>query len=169
MSIKLIGSVLLISGFGCFGRILSTNHKKTAALMRQLITAFAFMECELSYRLTSLPDLLRRAVDEDGVLKRFFLGLAEELEGQISPNVSCCVEATLASVPELPEMVKTILRRFGNNAGCFDLESQIQGIASVREDCAATLAAFTRDQETRLRNYQSLAICAGAAVAILLF
>jgi stage III sporulation protein AB len=169
MSIKLIGSVLLIGGFGCFGRILTTNHKRTAALLRQLITAFAFMECELSYRLTPLPDLLRRAVDEDGILKQFFSVLADELEGQISPDVSCCVEATLTAIPELPDIVKKVLRRFGNNAGRFDLESQIQGIASVREDCAVMLTAYTRDQETRLRNYQALAICAGATVAILLF
>ena len=168
MSIKIIGAALLVGGFGCAGRILVTNRKKTAMLMQQLIASFAFMECELSYRHIPLPDLLRRAADS-GILKRYYSALASELEGQISPNVCCCVDVALSAVPEMPELIRDGLVRFGKSIGCFDLEGQIRGITTVREECATILSAYTHDQDTKLRSYQALALCAGVMVAILLF
>lgn len=169
MSIKLIGAALLVGGFGYTGQILVTHRKKTTKLMQQLIASFSFMECELSYRLTPLPDLLRRAADGSAILQQFYSTLASELEGQISPNVSCCVDAALAAVPELPDIIKNGLIRFGKNVGRFDLDGQIRGIATVREECVAILSTYTHDQDTKLRNYRALALCAGVMVAILLF
>lgn len=168
MNFKIIGAVLIISGCICVGHILISSHKKTVLQMQQLISAFAFMECELSYRASSLPELLRGVPIEKGVLKRYFSALANELEGQISPDVSCCVEAALTQVQDLPELVQVGIKYFGRNAGCFDAEGQIKEIISVKERCISLLAEYTNNQEIRLRNYRVLTLCAGAAVVILL-
>ena len=168
MSLKIIGAILIVTGFGSTGFIMVTTHKRTVKLMQQLIEIFEYMECELSYRLTPLPDLFRKAVKEESVLQRFFITLADELENQISPDVACCVEAALIQINDLPQLVQNGIIAFSRSAGCFDIEGQIRGIASVRENCISLLSTYTHDQDIRLRNYQALALCAGVAVVILL-
>lgn len=168
MNFKLIGAILVIAGFGCVGYIIVATHKKTVKLMQQLIAVFEYMECELAYRMTPLPELFRKISDDCGPLKQFFSVLADELEDQISPDVTCCVDAALTQVNDIPELVRRGVVEFGKNAGCFDVDGQIKGIVSVKESCISLLSAYTRDQDIRLRNYQALALCAGAAVVILL-
>ena len=104
----------------------------------------------------------------DNELQSFFTALADELEGQISPDVPCCVEAALTHMRDLPDLVQVGIRDFGRNAGSFDVDGQIKGIISVKEKCIGMLASYTHEQDVRLRNYQAFALCAGIAVVILL-
>ena len=166
MNFKLMGAILIIFGFGAAGYIIVTSHRKNVRLMQQLITAFEFMECELAYRMTPLPELFRKITDNE--LQPFFAALADELESQISPDVQCCVDAALTHIRDVPDLVKAGIKDFGRNAGCFDVEGQIKGIISVKEKCISMLASYTHEQDVRLRNYQAFALCAGAAVVILL-
>ena len=168
MNFKVIGAILIVTGFGSVGFVMVATHKRTVKLMQQLIEVLEYMECELSYRLTSLPDLFRKAVKEESILQRFFETLADELENQISPDVACCVDAALIQINDLPQLVQNGLIAFGRSAGCFDIEGQIKGITSVKENCVSLLAIYSHNQDIRLRNYQALALCAGVAVVILL-
>jgi len=168
MSFKIVGAVLIISSCICVGHIMTSSHKKTVRLMQQLIAAFAYMECELSYRTSPLPELLRNVSTENSALKRYFCVLADELEDQISPNVACCVDAALTRVNDLPELVRIGIKQFGRNAGCFDVDGQIKEIISVKEHCTSLLANYTKNEEVRLRNYRVLTLCAGTAIVILL-
>ena len=168
MNPKFIGAILIVSGFGCVGLIIVSNQKKTVYLMQQLIACFEYMECELSYRMTSLPELFRKLPSDSSILQRYFAILANELEGQISPDVSCCVSAALSQVNDIPVLVKNGIIEFGKNAGYFDIDGQLKGIVSTKERCINNLVSYTNNQDVRLRNYQALALCAGAAVVILL-
>ena len=62
---------------------------------------------------------------------------------------------------------------FGDNRtgtdqiGRFDLEGQLQGLESVRVYCRDQLDNLAKDRDVRLRSYQTLGLCAGAALAIL--
>ena len=132
--------------------------------MRKLI--YEFMECELAYRMTPLPELFRKISDNE--LQSFFTALADELEGQISPDVPCCIDAVLTHMRDLPDLVQAGIQDFGRNAGSFDVDGQIKGIISAREKCIGMLASYTHEQDVRLRNYQAFALCAGIAVVILL-
>ena len=136
--------------------------------MQQLIDAFAYMEYELSFRASPMPELLRNISIENGTLKQYFSALADELEGQISPDVACCVDAALTRFNDLPELVRIGIKQFGRTAGCFDIDGQIKEIISVKEQCTSLLANYTKNQEMRLRNYRVLTLCAGAAIVILL-
>jgi hypothetical protein len=47
------------------------------------------------------------------------------------------------------------------------LEGQLQGIASVHSACERTLEQLSNNREMRLRSYQTLGLCVGAALVIL--
>jgi hypothetical protein len=65
-------------------------------------------------------------------------------------------------------LLKKLLLDLGRTLGHFDLDGQIQGIEAVRQEAVASLDKLTKDKEARLRSYQTLGLCAGAALAILL-
>ena len=64
-------------------------------------------------------------------------------------------------------MTKQCLLNLGNSLGLFELEGQIKGVESVRNDCAQQLKQLSHNDQLRLRSYQTLALCAGAALAII--
>lgn len=168
MGYKWIGAALIILSCGGFGFSLAVSHKKEENTLRQLISALDFMECELQYRLTPLPDLCRQAGTQlSGMMHDVFLSLADELECQISPDVSSCMRSALSGREELPKHTRSCLMQLGNSLGRFDLAGQIKGLDAVRAECRRTLEDLSANREVRLRSYQTLGLCAGAALAIL--
>lgn len=169
MNYKWIGAVLIIAGCGGTGVFVATNHRREEALLKQLRRILEFMECELQYRLTPLPELCRSAAGEETrMLNEVLLNLARELDWQSSPDVSSCMNAALTKSRELPARVKKLLVHFGHVLGRFDLSGQLQGIRSVRGECTAAIKKLSKDKDIRLRSYQTLGLCAGAALVILL-
>lgn len=168
MNFKWIGAILVIAGCGGFGFSMAASHKKTEKMLRQLISALDFMECELQYRLTPLPELCRMAAKSiTGQLRNMFLFLAEELERQISPDASCCMTAALARTVDLPQNVRQRLKELGASLGHFDLPGQLNGLDAVRSACRKELEEMETDRDARLRGYGTLGLCAGAALVIL--
>ena len=168
MDYKWIGAVLIISACGGFGFSLCGGHRWEEQTLRNLISLLDFMASELHYRATPLPDLCLLAEKESaGALKQVFSDLAQELEGNLSPDVSGCMERVLAG-KELPPVTYRNLQLFGATLGRFDLEGQLKGLEAVRSSCRKDLESMSADRELRLRNYQTLSLCAGAALAILL-
>lgn len=165
---KWIGAILVITGCGGFGFSLAASYKKEELALRQLIHVLNYMECELQYRLTPLPELCRQAgAEAGGPVQRVLTALAEELEHQISPDAASCMTAALRSIPELPRSLRSLFRALGQTLGRFDLPGQLQGLEAVRSDCRRALEALTKNRDVRIRSYQTLGLCAGAALAIL--
>lgn len=168
MAYKWIGAVFVMGSCGGFGFLLALHHRQEEAGLRQLIAALDFMECELQYRLTPLPELCRQAAGQvTGPLVSFFQKLGEELDYQVSPDVDSCMGTALAQCGALPEQTRESLTQLGKTLGRFDLSGQIQGLEAVRAECRRKLEALSHHRENRLRSYQTLGLCAGAALAIL--
>lgn len=168
MNLKILGAVLVIAGCGGFGFSVAAVHKREEGCLRALVRVLDLMECELQYRMTPLPQLCKiAAADSAGVIRKFFLKLAAELEAQISPDAASCASAALSSVRDVPTETKHVLRELGQSLGRFDLNGQLTGIAAVRNTCRSKLQQFEKNKEVRLRSYQTLGLCAGAALAIL--
>lgn len=137
--------------------------------MKNLIAALDYMECELQYRMCALPDLCRQTAGEtDGILRKVFAALANELEDQISPNVRQCMQTVLANVKDIPGQTFHSLELLGDSLGRFDLQGQLKGLESIRQECRINLSKLMGNSETRIRSYQTLGLCAGAAIIILL-
>ena len=168
MSLKWIGAILVIAGCGGMGFLMAWNYSREIAALRQLATALEFMCCELEYNLTPLSELCSRAAGQlKGSMKAFFLSLGKELESQIAPDAAFCVTAALRSTSGIPSRAVRILETLGGNFGRFDLTGQIKGLQAALAACQLELNEMERNRPQRTRSYQTLGLCAGAALAIL--
>ena len=150
--------------------MMATAHRREVAALHQLVQAMDAMICELEYRLTPLPDLCRfGAENTKGGVASFFNVLGNALDEQISPDVACCTTAALKKVTSLPPHASAQLQSFGQTLGRFDLSGQLSAMEHCRQSCLGQLEVLEHQQTQRLRSYQTLGFCAGAALAILLF
>ena len=169
MYIKLIGGILIVAGCGGYGLLLAHNYRKEVSALHQLAEVMQYMMCELEYRMTPLPDLCRfGAGHTTGALSSFFLRLAGKLDEQLTPEVTSCVESALLETNGLSGYASAQLRNMGQTLGRFDLEGQVISLRQCKESCLAQLESLEHQQSQRLRSYQTLGFCAGAALAILL-
>lgn len=166
---KWIGALLIIGGCGMFGFSMAAAHKREEKALMSLICALDYMQCELQYHRTPLPDLCRQAGEQNRTqIGQVLLMLARELECQLSPDVESCMDEVLNSEHSLPSRTRVAFETMGSSLGRFDLEGQIRGLEAVRTFCRGELERLGVDRDARLRSYQTLGLCAGAAVAILL-
>ena len=168
MTLKMIGAILVIAACGGVGFKIAATQRREEQTLYRLTAILDYMECELQYRLTPLPELCRQAAAEDkGILRQLFHGLALELEDQISPDAERCMNAVLSRFQQLPASTRESLELLGRSLGRFDLEGQLKGLEAVRQECRLKAASLSQNKETRLRSYQTLGLCAGAAIAII--
>ena len=168
MNYKLIGGILVIVCCGGFGLGICTASKQEEWLMRQLASSLDFMLCELQYRLTPLPELCRQAGHHGkGVIGQIFQAFGAELECCLNSNVDSCMDRILRSNEGLPQRVRENLELLGASLGRFDIDGQVEGLERVRTQCRQDIAELTADKQQRFRSYQTLGLCAGAALVIL--
>ena len=168
MSAKWIGAIFVLFSCGGFGFRIAHAYRQRERLLHQLLNTLETMSSELEYHLTALPVLSRKAsADTSGVLRDVFANLARELEWQSEPDAECCMSAAV-SASCLTSDTKRLLLGLGRTLGRFDLEGQLKGIDGISREAAAELDRLTKNQDARLRSYQTLGLCAGAALAILL-
>lgn len=167
---KLFGAVLISVCCGWFGFSLAAAHRREERSLRQLISALDYMQCEMQYRLTPLPELCLQTANScsKGVVRDFYLVLADELRQQLSVDVQPCVEAALDRVPKMTKKTGECIREIGKNLGKFDLEGQISGFEASRAFCRQRLEEHCAGKDEQRRSYQTLGICAGAALVIIL-
>ncbi len=168
MTFKWIGALLIIGGCGGFGFSMARGYLRQEQQLRQLRQASQLMGWELQYRLTALPELAVMAGNAcGGALKKVFLDFARELNWQTGSDARSCMQEALKKSRDIPPKIRRVLRLLGKSLGRFDLEGQLQGLEGVQEECKRQLAELGRDKPQRLRSYQTLGLCAGAALAIL--
>ena len=168
MNSKWIGAIFVLVSCGGFGFSIAHGYRRREFLLRQLLTALEMMASELEYRLTPLPELSRKAAkDSSGVLRDVFLNLARELDWQSEPDAGSCMRAAIEKCPDLPACIRRPLRQLGQTLGRFDLPGQIQGLKAVQDACRREIERLENNKDARLRSYQTLGLCAGAALVIL--
>ena len=169
MGYKWIGAVLIMASCSGCGFAIAAGKRREEQLLYQLMEILQFLEADLQYRLTPLPELCRMAAGETkGILRTVFLNLYRELKWQKLPDAGSCMYAAIQRSGEIPPRVRRLLVQLGHTLGKFDLPGQLQGIQSVRKRCEDALVTIRKNRDERLRSYQTLGICAGAALAIIL-
>ena len=169
MGYKWIGAILIIASCSGCGFAVAAGKRLEEKLLFQLLEILQTMESDLRYRLTPLPELCRQAAGETkGILHVVFLNLYRELKWQKLPDAGSCMYAAIQRSGEIPPKVRRLLVQLGHTLGRFDLPGQLQGIQSVRKRSEETLDTIRKNRDERLRSYQTLGICAGAALAIIL-
>ena len=127
-----------------------------------------YMEWELQYHLTPLPELCRQAAkDGYGGIREVMMHMAAELDQQIEPDALTCMKAALRQCDLQHGRIYELLLQLGQTLGRFDLPGQLEGLKAVRSACRAEQDALSQNRVVRLRSYRTLGLCAGAALAIL--
>ena len=169
MSAKYFGALLVVMGCTGFGFLLALSRRREEQLLQKLYNTLVFMESELTYRLTPLPDLCCAAVRPAGtVLGKVFSNLAEQLRQQNTGDIALCMDSILSSYPELPKSSSRILQQLGDSLGMFDLSGQLRGLQLCQEICKNAMADIRQHIREQIKCYRLLGGCAGAALAILL-
>ena len=165
--LRLMGAGCIVAGSGAFGFAMAVASRKEERQLRQLLGTLEFLSCELSYRLTPLPNLCRgAATGRGGAVAEFFLGLAMELEKQTEPDVQACVRMILERM-EIPTSIRRILGELGQTLGRFDLPGQLRGLELSIRETEQALRTIQEGAPERRRSWQTLGLCVGAALAIL--
>lgn len=168
MNLKWIGAIFVIGGCGGMGFVMAFLYKRELSYLKQLAAVLEFMSCELEYRRTPLPQLCAMVSSRlSGQLRSCFSRLSDALESQIAPDVSCCMSVALQQTGDIPSRLSYLLQQLGSTMGQFDLCGQLKGLESVRKECERELAELDNNRIQRTRSYQTLGLCAGAALAIL--
>lgn len=168
MYIKWIGACLIVAGCCGCGCSIAAAAKREERLIRQLQRLLLFMESELEYRLTPLPELCAMTAEEaGGVLRNIFRSLSVELTRQYAPSAASCMGEVLQQTSHLPGRIRKHLAYLGRSLGRFDLTGQLSGIRAVEQACRDDLERLHTNWDVRLRSYRTLGICAGAALVIL--
>ena len=169
MTYKWIGAALIIFGCGLAGFSVSGAYRREEKELRQLAASVEFMACELQYRRTPLPELCYLAgTERSGCVGRLLTNLGRELESKCAPDVQSCLAAAAATAGQLPRRIREAVCILGSTLGNFDLEGQLAGLEAVRSYCRSQLDEMSQGRDARLRSYETLGLCAGAALAILL-
>lgn len=168
MSYRWIGVVLVLAGCGGFGFSMAADHRRQERILRRLIAALRFMQWELQYRLTPLPELCRLAGKHAGGEVGKVLGkAAREMEKQLAPDVNSCMQGALSEAENLPRSIRLLFRELGQSLGRFDLPGQLEGLQGLEKACKEELEGLERGRDQRIRSYETLGLCAGAALVIL--
>ena len=168
MNLRFIGIVMVVTGCGGFGFAMAAAYRRELTLLSRLIRVLNDMEWELQYRLTPLPELCRMAArEETGILRDVFLRLAQSLDSMRNPDVKSCMQAIL-SAKQIPSILRKHLKELGTSLGRFDLQGQILGLRAVRASCRKELNELENRKTERIKEYRMLALCAGAAIAVLM-
>ena len=170
MYLKLAGALLILISCGGYGIMMAVAHRREVAALHQLVEAMDIMICELEYRLTPLAELCRFGAERiKGPVQSCIVALANALDDQISPDVGLCTIAALKEIPTVPKYASAQLQALGQTLGRFDLAGQLTALERCKQSCLGQLEVLEHQQSQRLRSYQTLGFCAGAALAILLF
>jgi len=159
---------MIVAGCGGVGFSMALNYKREISALRQMVRALDYLYCELESRLTPLPQACRLVSEicNTGV-KKLFQDLAMELESQVAPDAQCCVRRAVSGNTHVPGITAEMFSRLGDTLGIFNLEGQLRGLQSVQRECVMKMEELEANRNQRVSSYQTLGLCAGAALAIL--
>lgn len=168
MTTKLVGILLVGLSFGVIGFYLASNVKKEINYLHDFIGILDYIECELNFRLTPLPYLCDSAAKKGKLLSSIFSSLAYELNNQIFPDTVRCMEAAVKKHQGIPLIIHELLMDFGYTLGKFDLHGQLISLNAIKQKCESLLFEREKNKHNRVRYYQTLGLCAGMIITILL-
>lgn len=164
---KLLGGALVFAGCAGVGFMKAIQLRREEALLSDTVLLLIRMENELSCRRTPLPKLCEMAEECRPELRSLYRALSDVLNGQTQVNVSDCMKLALKQQP-LPKSVAMLHAQLGETLGKFDLEGQLRELEAVRKTAQQQLDSVRENQKDKLKSYQTLGLCAGAALVILL-
>lgn len=165
---KLLGSILVVIACAYVGFSRAAGILAEEKQLQQLVFALEFMEQELSFRMPPLQELCLAACDScTGPVQNVLRSLGQALSLQAQPDAALCMAEALET-QHLAGSAKRNMNLLGVSLGRFDLQGQLSGLAAVKELTQRDILSLQEGKHERIRSCRTLALCAGAALVILL-
>ena len=169
MIIKTIGVVFTVVSCGGVGFKIASNYKKEEKLLCDFVMILEYMISELQYRLTPLPWLCKQISHlYPNSLGDLFKKFSDELDTQQHADPGKCMIAVLENTANITPITRNQIIALCNSVGHFGIDGQLKGLHTVQLECERQLSILRSNRDKRIRGYQTLGLCAGAALAILL-
>jgi len=164
---KLAGIVFIVGSAGVMGVRISLSLRKRCELLRQLLQALAVLRSEIAFCGTPLPQAFAlMAVQCSGTLETIFSSAAKQMDRQRWMTPLQAMELAIAESRET--FLAPILRELFAQLGRYDLEAQVRAVDGAQSRTKTLLSQLEQERNRKTGTYETLGICAGIAVAILL-
>ena len=169
--IKLLGKAMIVLGSGSAGFGFARAVRAQLRQLNALLAALEAMKGEIEYRLTPLPELFA-ALGEgtEPVTAAFFRGCAAMMEADRALPPQLVLGRAMEQTTSLQWSARTreTVRNLAFSLGKFDLGGQVRAIELAQERLRAELAEVQAGSRARCRSYETIGICAGLALAVIL-
>ena len=168
--LKFLGAVLILTGGSSIGVCAAQELRQRSRILEQFLAALDQIQAELSFRLTPMPELLRRLGQEsEEPLKTFFQTCEAGLSalGEVSFSVVWNRALQMEPLALLPED-RIPLEQLGAVLGRYDAEGQRTTLESVRVRLSQCLEDAREKQKKMGRVYRTLGVSAGVLCILLL-
>ncbi len=168
--IRLVGALFIVAGSASAGFYMAGNVRKTQRIYRDALRATAYMKSEIECYLTPLHDIygqLARILPKP--LASLFFALHEQARRSLGllPAVHFS-RARQQQKNRLPHELGQILAEMFDLLGRQDAVAQIRAITLAEERLNEALGRVSSEKKERCHAYETIGICAGIALVIIL-
>lgn len=168
--LKLLGVLCLLGGATAVGFGAEGQLNRRVKSLRSLRDGLAWMERELSFRLTPLPDLLQQLAEKKQIASRFFQRCRESLPELGKYSMGELWSRALAAEEDLllqPEELAVLLT-LGDVLGRYDSQGQQEALQVAVNELSQRLTIAEEEKNRLGKLYRVLGISAGALSVIVL-
>ena len=165
--LRLIGAALVTLSASLVGFGFARGVRRQCAQLEGLLWALDFMQSELSSRLTPLTQLFSML----SACRQRDVALFFEAAGRaLSVPPGCTVPVSFKRGFQASSNFAPGQALYGLSMGLgrFDLESQLAAIERAKGSITSVLLQLQAQKRARCRSYETIGICAGLALAVIL-
>lgn len=169
--VKLVGMILVVAASSAVGFGFAANIRAQSRQIEALLSALSYMKNEIAYRLTPLPELFyllgKSAARPVGA---FFAACAEALMQNPSASVQGVVRSALSQTPQLAitQQTRQTLLELALSLGKFDANGAGAALELAESRLRQELMVLDSHKRERCRSYETIGVCAGLALAVIL-
>lgn len=167
---RIVGAVLVVVGCALIGKFKVVTDRQTISLIGEFISGINTMICELEFRRTPLPNLCNLVAERtSGVVSGYFAALEKELSHQTLPDVGACSDTAMRQCGDIPSEIRQLLSLTGESLGMFGVDGQVEQLQYIRNIAENLLERAQKNFESLGRSHQTVWICAGIVLAVVMF
>lgn len=164
---RFAGVAFIVISAGSVGFQMAALLRKKCDLLNQILKALQLLRNEIAVCGTPLPQAFALlAASCNGALESLFGSTAREMDKNRWTTPHDAVSNALEPLRE--PLLGEIFLPLAKNLGKYDLDAQLQGIETAKLQAEQRLQEMEQERKIKSRTYQTLGVCTGLAVAILL-
>ena len=169
--LKIIGASFIVVASGAVGFGFARAIRLQCAQLEGFLWALDYMQSEMSARLTPLAQIfsmLGACRQKDVAL--FFMEAARTLSQPPGCTVPVSFKRGFQASPALCLGQDGVQALYGlsMSLGRFELESQLAAIERAKGSITSILLSLQAQKRARCRSYETIGVCAGLALAVIL-